>query len=372
MAQAQGTIAEQELGAAFRTYRAQFTDIGYALSLPNASLLVADFGEMTLVRLDGVTGSALPVGRKGSGPKEYQVAGQLLRLRGDTIAMFDAAQARVLLVTSAGEAIRTVTLATDRYVAMRLPQLLAADALGRVYGHAFPRVTQQSHDTIGTSLAVVRMNSFTATKHDTLATLWLEGLRDTRGASTEVGVLKVLRVRVNMTSLQMSDAAMVARNGDLVVLRGDGYRIQWLDSTGSLQREINVEGTRYPLTPSERVDIVNQTRDRTQKGTAHARRLLGPEVEWPRVVVEEPQKWPVQKPYFRQGARLSDNGTVFVPVDCASPAVHCLDVLNADGSRRGRYRLPERARFLTADDRFLFLAQRDEDDLETVIAYRIP
>ncbi len=74
---AQDSVREQAIGAAFRTYSGEFTDIGYAVPLENGSLMVADFGEMTLWRLDGRTGTAHPVARKGSGPKEYQVVGSL-------------------------------------------------------------------------------------------------------------------------------------------------------------------------------------------------------------------------------------------------------------------------------------------------------
>ncbi len=365
--ESQPPIPERDLSAAYRTYAAQFTDIGYALPLANGSLMVADFGEMTLTRLDGRTGVALSVGRKGSGPKEYQVAGQLLRLPGDTIAMYDAAQLRMLLVTAEGEPIRTVTLSTDRRELLTLPQAFATDARGRIYAHVFARPVGAARDSATSRIDVVRMQNLASSKYDTLATLWFERLPLLRKPLADS---QTLRVSVNLASLSPSDAAVVARDGTLRVIRGDEYRVEFIDENGTLQREVRVPGARYPLLPEERLKIVQETRDQTAKGTAHARRLLDARTPIPRVVIGEPDEWPAQKPYFQLGARLSDNGWLYIPVSCAEPDRQCLDVLNPDGVRHNRYRLPKHARFVTASDQFVFVVLRDEDDLETVVAYR--
>ncbi len=363
----QQRIAEQNLGAAYRTYAEQFTDIGYALPLDNGSLMVSDFGEMTLWRLDGRTGTALAVGRKGSGPKEYQVAGQLLRLPGDTIAMYDAAQARMLLVTAAGDPIRTVTLTTDRLEILSLPQPFAADARGRIYAHVQSLQRGTATDSMRSRIDVVRMQSFTSTRYDTLTTLWFQRLPSVRRPLSSG---YTLRVNVNLTSLHSSDAALVSQRGEVVVLRGDDYRLEWFAPDGVKRREVQVAGTRYEVTRDERVKMMEQTRDRTAKGTAHARRLLPAETPTPRIVIEEPDEWPVRKPLFQQGARLSDDGRMYVPVHCAESNRECLDVIDANGQRVVRYKLPGNARFLTANNHFIFLALRDADDLQMVVAYK--
>lgn len=365
----QQPVVEEPLGTAYRTYAEQFTDIGYALPLADGSLMISDFGEMTLWRLDGRTGAALPVGRKGLGPQEYQVVGQLLRLPGDTVAMYDAAQARMLLVTAAGEPVRTITLTSNRLELLRLPQSFATDARGRIYAHVFAPPSTKARDSARSYIDVVRLPSLTSARYDTLTRLWFEHLPSVHSTSPAT---QVLRVRVNLTSLYPSDAALVRASGELVVLRGDRYRVEFVDASGVTQREVQVTGATYPLTREEREALVQRTRDGTAKGTAHARRLLDAQVPMPPVVIEEPDEWPAQKPFFRPGARISDNGRLHVPVDCAVPGRQCLDVLNADGVRRVRYRLPTGARFLTASDQFLFLALRDADDLETVRAYRAP
>ncbi len=359
-------IAEKELGAAYRTYSEQFTDIGYALPLNNGSLMIADFGEMTLWRLDGRTGAARPVGRKGSGPKEYQVTGQLLRLPGDTVAMYDAAQARVLLVTADGEPVRTVTLTTNRLEMVALPQPFATDARGRIYAHVLSRRRGSGRDSMRSRIDVVRMQEFTSSRYDTLTSLWFERFPMARSGLSEG---HTLRVSVNLTSLYTSDAALVTPAGEVLVLRGDEYRVERLRADGTKQGDVQVPGARYPLTREEREQLVQLTRDRTAKGTAHARRLLPAEVMMPRVVIQEPDEWPAHKPLFLQGARISDNGRIHVPVYCVVPGRQCLDLLDETGFRVVRYRLPRNARFLTADNQYVYLALRDEDGLETVAAY---
>ncbi len=133
------------------------------------------------------------------------------------------------------------------------------------------------------------MDSLTSSRHDTLATLWFENLAPQRKT---LSAGHTLQVAVNLTSLHSSDAAVVTQAGELVVLRGADYTIEWLDAQGSKCQDVRV--------PSGR---------------------------------------------------------------------QCLDVLNDEGVREVRYRLPERARFLTASNRYIFLKHRDEHDLETVSAY---
>lgn len=366
LAGAQESIPERDIGAALRTYSEQFTDIGYAVPLESGSLMVADFGEMTLWRIDGRTGAARQVGRKGSGPKEYQVAGQLVRLRGDTIAMYDAAQMRMLLITAAGDPVRTVTLTTNRMQMLSLPQPFGTDSRGRVYAHVFASKRGSGKDSTRSRIEVVRMETLTSSRYDTLTTLWFENLAPTR---KPLAAGHTLQVRVNTTSLHTSDAAVVTQTGELVVLRGADFTIEFLDTQGSKRRDVRVPSARYPLTPDERQALVQLTRDRTAKGTAHARRLMDANVPTPLVVIEEPEKWPALKPVFQQGARRSDNGRLYVPVFCRTPGRQCLDVLSEAGVREVRYRLPERARFLTVSNQHIFLVLRDADDLETVSVY---
>jgi hypothetical protein len=53
-------------------------------------------------------------------------------------------------------------------------------------------------------------------------------------------------------------------------------------------------------------------------------------------------------------------------------ALVCVDVLDANGRRLARWRLPAEARFLAAGKGTIYAVTKDEDDLQYLNVYRVP
>ncbi len=362
-------IAERPLPAPTRTFTYEFTNVVAVQPLPGGSLLAADMNDMNLVYLDGRTGAGRVVGRTGSGPLEYRTVGQLLLLPGDTVAMYDAAQARMLLVSPTGAPVRTVSWGTDMLAALSRPQIFATDRRGRVYGLQLPPLDPQRGMIVPDTLPVVRMASITATRIDTIARVW-QG-QEMR-AQPSMGADGKIHMAMPLTLLLPADEPAVLPDGRLAVVRGDRYVVEWIAEDGTRRSSAPVPSTRLPVTAADRKNIADETRTQAEAGMKQGARMLPAGTAMPELVLDEPPSWPATRPHFNRGVRAGTDGRLFVPVPCVAAGARCLDVLDTQAKRVARYKLPKSGRVLAAGTGVIYVVAKDEDDLEYVYVHRIP
>lgn len=362
-------IAERALPPSQRTFAHEFTSAGSAVALASGSLIVGDMSETSLVFLDGETGSGRLVGRIGSGPLEFRSVGQLLQLPGDTVALYDVVQARLLLVSPTGVPVRTERWGADVMAAISRPQPFAIDKRGRVYGIQLPKFVPAQGMVIPDTLPVVRMASLTAAKTDTIAIV-----RQGQSTTTQpnMGADGKIHVKMPLAMLLPADEPVLLPDGRLIILRGDRYVVEWVSESGAPRVSAPVPSTRLPVTAADKRAIATETRALMETGMKAGARMLPAGQAMPELVVDEPETWPAQKPHFSRGSRAGTDGRLYVPVPCAAPAARCLDVLDAQAKRVARYKLPATGRLLAAGAGVIYVVVKDEDDLEFVHQHRIP
>src|SRR3990172_7288848 len=151
----------------------EFTLIGSVRELSDGRVLITDPRENRVVVADLKAGTVTPVGRTGSGPNEYGMAGPLHALAADSSILFDLSSRRWLLFSGAS-IVQTLPPDTPIILAMK-GSARGADAKGNVWTFASPTQFDQDHAKPGTTETgaadsgfVVRGNRTTA-KLDTVA-----------------------------------------------------------------------------------------------------------------------------------------------------------------------------------------------------------
>src|SRR3954466_7221182 len=93
------------LGKPDAVHPAEWTDVVSVRELRDGRLIVLDARERVVKLVDMKTGSAIPIGRRGNGPGEYQLPLELIPLPGDTSVIYDEANAgHGMVITPAGTA----------------------------------------------------------------------------------------------------------------------------------------------------------------------------------------------------------------------------------------------------------------------------
>ncbi len=362
-------IAERQLPAPTRTFSYEFTNAQFVQPLKSGSLLVSDGSDMNVVYLDTRTGAGRLVGRTGSGPLEYRTAGQILLLPGDTTALYDAAQARLLLISPAGEPVRTVRWGADVTALLTRPQPFAVDQRGRVFGVQLPPLSPETGMVIPESLPVVRMASLTATRIDTL-TRASQG--QSYSAMPSMGADGKIHMTMPLSMVLPADEPVLMPDGRLAILRGDRYVVEWFADGVAPKVSAPVPSARTALSAADKKAIGDETRTLMQSQMKQGARMLPAGAVMPDLVVDEPPGWPETRPHFLRGAKSGFDGRLYVPVMCVSAADKCFDVLDAQAKRVARYRLPKQGRLLAAGAGVVYVISKDEDDLEYVNVHRIP
>ena len=368
-ARAQPPIAERPLPAPARTWSHEFTNVLLVQPLADGSAFALDIGEAMVVRLDARTGAAARVGRTGAGPLEYRQPGQMVRLPGDTIVIYDSQLARLLYVSPQGAPVRSTPYAKDIVSALGKPQPLFADARGHWYGLVLPPLTPGKPFTLQDSMPVARMDGATAATWDTVTRVVFQGQA---GMTPTMGGDGKLHLALPLADLLPADDLTLLPDGRLVVLRGDRYALEWYGADGGRQRTVTVGGTRYPITAADRARIAADTRRTLEDAIKLQLRNAPAGAQIPEIVIDDPATWPERTPLTRRGMRAGDDGRLYVPVSCQRVSLVCVDVLDANGTRLARWRLPEGARFLAAGRGTLHVVTKDEDDLQYVNVYRVP
>src|SRR5262249_9570477 len=90
---------ELEFGPATATFTRDFALVGSVREMPDGSLLVSDPSQNAVVLLDPRSGKVTQVGSSGPAANQYQsVRGGLVRTRGDTTLLYDAAASALLTI----------------------------------------------------------------------------------------------------------------------------------------------------------------------------------------------------------------------------------------------------------------------------------
>lgn len=222
-----------------------FTYLTAAVRLPNGNVLVADPGEVALTLVDGRTGATRTIGRKGSGPGEYEAPRQLLALNDGRVLLFDDDLRRVSRISANGT-VEASTPAPSGGAGMASAS--SVDRAGRVY-YTQPVFDQKTRAT-APHANVVRWSwgELTATTVMPIAAV-----------TTVSSVQKMPDGNAMMVSRfvphSMVDAFVVLRDGTRVIARAASRTIEWRDSTDRVLETQPFPGTPVAIPDSARARV---------------------------------------------------------------------------------------------------------------------
>lgn len=274
------------LPPAVATLPVEFTMVSSVRELADGRVLVVDQQESKLVVTDWKTGTAMQVGRSGSGPAEYKTPNALIPLAGDSTLLPDMANGRWLLLHGASMA---VTIAQDApAIAAGARRPLGADSMGRVIftkGLGIPGGPSSIAAPGSDSLLLLRTARSTG-KTDTVAIL---RARDSF-IKIEGPKEKPTSIEIRVHPLAAGELAALFEDGWIAVARLEPYRVDWISADGRQIRGQPLPFERIPLDDAEQRAYVERV----------AARSGGPAPEPSRYGT-----WPEIMPPFRSGALLA-------------------------------------------------------------------
>lgn len=335
-----------------------FSEISSLLELADGTVLVHDATERKLGVADLRTGVFREVARLGAGPLEYRAVASLVRVAGDSVLLWDPANARVLVLAPSGAptGARIFRDRQQRRLAFGRNAPRETDAGGRWYG-SFREVTT------GDSTAVVRIVPAEGTQ-DTLARYSTPQLRPRRSSA---GVVQALA-----PGFPPQDAWGVFPDGRVLLIHGASYTPEVIRPDGARVMAPAIAFPRLAITDDDR-------REHLRLVAKQLERMLGRELgpaggALPRVEALAPERWQQQRaPVLGDVIRVDSRLRAWVhALDREPEAGDRYDLLDADGRRIDAIRLPRGVRLVGMGRGVLYGAREDGDGLLHLQRYPLP
>jgi hypothetical protein len=219
----------------------RFNRVTSVRELRDGRVLVSDIGQMKAFVLSRDLTSGAQIGRTGEGPGEHKSA-DLLLSSGDTTLIFDILSARFLHVGPDGSIGRTQAIRRTGGANTLPPEIRANDATGAIY-FAGTRANRPSDETRD-SVPVLR-RGVDAELTDTVA--WVRvpvaGMRRAKNADS--------LIRSRPDPFEWRDVWTVDQSGRVALVRGDEYRMDYIERNGALLRGPVIGGARVPVAEAD-------------------------------------------------------------------------------------------------------------------------
>jgi hypothetical protein len=340
--------------------------------LSDGRLIVSDITEQSVSRVDFTNGTVTTLGRRGAGPGEYEMPGELFDLPGDSTLLLDRANQRISTVLPDGRI-------SDVTRPLRGPNgwplmLRAVDARGQFYFDLAGIMMPGLEETAAKGMAPIYrwdpntdvLDSVGVVKFPPLTPGGGPGLAGPRGR----GGVNV-RVSIGGEPYRGRDEWGVLPDGRIAVARFEDYHVEWIGPNGVAARGPAVRYAPVPVTQAEKDAWADQMASRG---------LIIQEVNGRRTTTRPPrpdpdqQEWPeVMPPFLNGSVRVTPEGEVWVrraaPVK-ERRATH--DVFDSHGRLVRQVILPENRRLVGFGKGVLYAVRVDEDDLEWLERYQMP
>jgi hypothetical protein len=363
-------------------YPEPFTYIAGVRELKDGRVIVIDPRDKTVQAVDLKTGSAVKLGREGSGPGEYAMPTRLLALPNDTSAVVDMLNNRMLLITPDAKVGGFVDLnvPTSGRGDGRGPGMMmvggnmpsAVDGKGRMYSQGMPIKMVDGVPQQADSVPMTRWNRATG-KRDTLAYLKLPaGASQVSGGRS--GGRSTMSIRIGGgPPFAGADAMAVSPDGRLAIVHYEPYSVDFVNEAGQRTKGQPIKYDRIKVSEGHK----EEWRER-QKNTFgmmisndNGRRSAS---MMPNNNVQDPESWggEYMPPYLngQSVANFSNDGYLWIQRTGPAGQPPTFDVIDRAGNLAQRVVLPKKARLLGFGNGAVYVARMDEDDLQYLTKYR--
>lgn len=366
LSQAQVATRELEREAAFPD---SYSLISGIRELPDGRLLLADPLGQALAIVDLDAGTADTIGGVGAGPDEYRQPDGVFALPGDSTLLVDLGNGRLVVVHPNLEFGETYPIGQGDFrpgagggLTIVLPRVV--DERGRVYVQQQPRPGQPRD-----SAYVLRWDR-AGEEFERVARVKLQ---DTEEQSS--GGARNRSVTIRPVPYSAQDSWTVAPDGRIAVVRATPYHVEWINpTTGAV-----TSGPEVPFDPvrvrdpekEEYVDAASSNGLAVSIGVDNG----VPRMSFARGGGQRPETdgytWPDHKPPFvANRAWVTPEGDLWVERSVAADAPREFDVFGPDARLKERVTLPAGRRVVGFGAATVYVASRDEFDLEWLERYR--
>lgn len=334
-----------------------FDRVAAIRELVDGRLLVADVAGRSVSLAGFDDGELSPVGREGSGPREYGFPRNLLPLPGDTTWIVDPIQRRFLVVGPDGRPVSTIPFPEDA----GLGDFRGTDEQGRVYYQASPfRLGDAPPETMPDSAPVVRWDR--AARFDTVA---MAKLPATSTQTSDGGGARIMMRRAQ--PFAAADAWTVARDGRVAVARVADYRIEWYGGDAPV-RGLAIQHEPVAVSQADRDEVIEAMS--SGRGTIRVTIGGGRSVPAPPPPSEDDIDFPEYKPPFvANQVFAAGDGSVWVQRSGPAAAAPQYDVFDGRGELVRRVVLPADARVVGFGRGAVYVSRTDDDGLQWLGRY---
>lgn len=334
------------------------------VELKSGEILVHDSQEKRLAVANFRTQAQRDAAREGSGPTEFRSSLGLFRLPGDSVALLDLFQQRMLILDPTGKAVTTRPLpgAGDPMAMMNRPLTRALDSRGRLYGQALAIAFEGGQMTMADSALIVRTDA-KAQKADTLTKF--PTFQKAPQFSQQV-------LRVPVPGYPPIDAWGVYPDGRVIVVRGATYTPEFFPATaGPSRKAAALPYVRLQVTAADRKAMMDSVRRAMDEGMKQAAGMAGGQA-LPKIELLEPDPWQTQRPALTADMiRIDPKGRAWVAVVDRTPGQR-YDVLDGEGKVVDAFKMGRNEILLGFGAASLYTARRDEDDLLYIRRHPLP
>lgn len=348
---------------------AEWTSVRGVRELRDGRLVVLDAREQAVKLVDFKAGTTGMIGRKGSGPGEYQLPLHLLALPGDSSAVFDMANnGAPMVITPAGKAGNPLPGVDGPHAVGFVNLGTRADAQGRVYRGGYALTTDGESP-------VERLNRASG-KIDTVGWYHRRVVSPLLPPAVPGPRPRAVRAGKPIPFASFRDFA-VTPNGSVVVVSPDPYRITTFEPGGRRVDGPLISYDRPPVTDAdkaawraERSKPVASIMYNRGGGTTAGYRPAEP--------VEEPEKWPESMPPYTianvstDRIRIAPDGMIWIERAVNATMLPLYDVLSPGGTLAYRVALQPRSRIVGFGPRGIYVVRLDDDDIEHLERFRFP
>jgi hypothetical protein len=363
-----------------------YTRVGGIRELSDGRVIVVDAMDQTVHVIDAAWETRSQIGRRGSGPREYVETSKIFALPGDSSAVLDLANQRLLLITpdaqpggfvdpwgALGEHGDPCVVCRYSAAGMMLNTVSDSDGRGYFYTRARPIVSSGGRLQLADSAAIER---------------WRYGspIRDTVGFvpfSLEPGshIVRgmVLWPQREIPAFKTSTQWTIAPDGRLAIVHVDPYRVDFVDLAGD-----RVQGQPIPYERERFTDAhKEQWRKEQQRprpvmyvrpggaSSVHTETPRPQEPEWPRYLPPVEPGWP-KKLLMDKAVHFASDGMLWVQRTTPVGEPPTFDVIDETGQVVEQVKLPHRRRLVGFGAGTIYAVRIDDVDLEYLERYRLP
>ncbi|MEO6444891.1 MAG: hypothetical protein ABIZ91_06580 [Gemmatimonadaceae bacterium] len=353
-----------------------FTNVGGVRELKDGRVLLINARDKIVQIADFKSGNAIKVGREGSGPGEYALPMRVLPLPGDSSAVYDVLNTRLLVVLPNGKAGGFITPEVDAgksgggMVRMGSSMPRFADSRGRLYWTGQPfsgGMGRGGPPKPADSVPVIRYDRATH-KVDSLG--WV---RLAKNAVQSSGGAGNVRVMIGMANPFLPrDEWTVTPDGRVAVLRAPEYRVDWYGPNGK-SSSAPIAYEKLKVTEKHKAQWRESRKSQVAMMVQMENGRRSVSTSAPSATAPDPGDWPdVMPPFLDISVLPAPNGLLWVartrePNDNTPD----YDVIDASGKVTMRVELPPRTRLVGVGNGVIYTVRMDEDDLQYLQRFRM-